>query len=267
MFSIGDASMFRLFSFGRVSFCTATLAVLASLPSAEASFVAIPGLYSTGRNTAGSMLPHNGTLNHAYTLISAPSSSVTQLVTITSAGGFPIGSWLADNADTQVFAPTLPPGSGSSLPVSQWIRPNNGNTTGGNDNDPVGTYVFRTTFTLDSWNFNTAAIVGRFATDNSGTIRLNGVAVGLNGTTAGINNPAVTSNGFGAWTNFSISSGFQAGLNTLDFVVNNASGATGNPTGLRASFVGSVFVPEPSTFGIFGLGLPLFGMIRRRVAR
>jgi hypothetical protein len=205
------------------------------------------------------MLPHNGTLNHAYTLVSAPASSVSQLVTITSAGGFPIGPWLADNADTQVFAPTLPPGSGSSLPVSQWIRPNNGSTSGGNDNDPVGTYVFRTTFTLDSWNFNTASLVGRFATDNSGTIRLNGATLG--------GNTPVSSSGFGAWTNFSITSGFQAGLNTLDFVVSNGSGTSGNPTGLRASFVGSVFVPEPSTFGIFGLGLPLFGMIRRRVAR
>ena len=47
-----------------------------------------------------------------------------------------------------------------------------------------------------------------------------------------------TIGGFDSATNFSISSGFAAGLNTLDFVVNNA-GSSPNPTGLRVEISGT----------------------------
>ena len=57
----------------------------------------------------------------------------------------------------------------------------------------------------------------------------------LNGATTG-----VTSDGnFGALGNaFTISTGFVAGLNTLDFVVNNA-GTGINPTGVRVELSGT----------------------------
>lgn len=60
------------------------------------------------------------------------------------------------------------------------------------------------------------------ATDNLGTdIKLNGQSTGLlNGTQ------------FGGLTAFTITSGFQAGVNTLEFQVNNSDAVTGY-TGLR----------------------------------
>jgi len=60
----------------------------------------------------------------------------------------------------------------------------------------------------------------------------------LNGNSLGLANTA----GFGSFTDFLIESGFQAGTNTLDFVVSNLP-ASPNPTGLRVELTGTVEVP------------------------
>jgi hypothetical protein len=46
--------------------------------------------------------------------------------------------------------------------------------------------------------------------------------------------------GFASFTPFTVNSGFIAGVNTLDFVVNNAPFAGTNPTGLRVEISGTV---------------------------
>ncbi len=71
---------------------------------------------------------------------------------------------------------------------------------------------------------DTAVITGRWTSDNGATDIL------INGTRTGINYDGNFGTFSGNWT---ISSGFIDGTNTLDFVINNA-GTTVNPTGFRA---------------------------------
>lgn len=69
-------------------------------------------------------------------------------------------------------------------------------------------------------------LTGKFAADNSATINLNGAPVGPTAST------------YDGYTAFTISGGFVAGVNTLDFVVINGAGAP-NPTGLRVDISGT----------------------------
>jgi len=60
------------------------------------------------------------------------------------------------------------------------------------------------------------SLTGQWAADNGvSNILLNGLSTGYSG------------GDFNRWTSFTISSGFSAGLNTLDFIVNNGGGSTG----------------------------------------
>ncbi|MEP6537590.1 MAG: PEP-CTERM sorting domain-containing protein, partial [Bryobacteraceae bacterium] len=118
---------------------------------------------------------------------------------------FPIGPWLTNG------------------PNSKWIAPQANEGLG----NLSGDYTYRTTFNLTGFNAATAVITGRAAADNSVTIKLNGVTIG-------------SATSFTAFTSFSASSGFLAGVNTLDFVVNNAVYSSANPTGLRVDVSGTV---------------------------
>jgi len=86
---------------------------------------------------------------------------------------------------------------------------------------PGGDYIYRISFDLTGFDFNTVSISGTWGVDNAGTIRLNGVYTGSNTTSY---NPLVP---------FSLSSGFHAGINDLDFVINNYAAGGSNPTGVR----------------------------------
>ena len=125
-------------------------------------------------------------------------------VAATSAGGFPIGPWLADSSD------------------SAWITP-----TANTEGEP-GSYTYRTTFNLANVDPASFRIGGRMSADNSITdILLNGVSTGLAGA------------GFDAWIPFTLDSGsgngFASGENSLEFLVTN--GAPTGPTGLRVEFL------------------------------
>ena len=194
----------------------------------------ITTLFSTGVGEFGTPLPNNAAELH-YSLVNAPAGSVTSLRVATAANGFPIPPWVGDNA------------------TSAWIGPNSGSSLDG----PVGDYTYRTTFTLAGFIASTASIAGQWAVDNTG------IDILLNGVSTGISNP----DGFSAFKMFSLSSGFVDGLNTIDFVVNNAGG----PTGLRVDLVGtataSVPVPEPASLIILGGTLLGLGLVRRRRAQ
>jgi hypothetical protein len=146
-------------------------------------------------------------------------------------GGFPIPPYLGDNS------------------LSAWIGPFNDTQLNG----PGGTYDYQTTFDLTGLDPATAILTGQWAADDQGLdVLINGVSTGN------------TAAGFSSWSSFSISSGFVAGLNTLDFLVSNNSG----PTGLRVEVSGTANAsgtPEPASIALMGAGLIGLSALRRRM--
>src|SRR5262249_39906541 len=112
---------------------------------------------------------------------------------------------------------------------SKWIGPRL-NTSA----SAVGVYTYRVTIDLTGLDPSTARIIGRWAVDNTGNdILVNGVSTG---------NPQ--SPGFTAYTPFVLASSnatFVAGMNTIDFVVENVQ-AVGY-TGLRVEMAGTAQPP------------------------
>ncbi len=216
---------------GRLSATAASLALAAVLLSpVAAEAVPITGLFNTGVDASGAPLANNATELH-YSLVSVPSGS-TGLRVATSANAFPIPPWLGDNS------------------TSAWIGP-----TGATDlNGPVGTYDYRTTFSLSALDAPHASIAGQWAVDNAGIdILLNGKSTGA------------TANDFQSFYNFSITGGFIGGTNTLDFIVNNAPPASqSNPTGLRTQLVGVIPITEPASMASLATGLLGAGLLRRK---
>jgi hypothetical protein len=163
------------------------------------------GIYNTGV-TASNLLAADFTADPHYTLIASADTGAPGPATyVVNSNVWPIGAWLPDG------------------PNSKWISPSADERKG----NAQGTYTYRTTFDLTGFNPTTAALSGQFAADNSSIINLNGVAVGI------------SSSDFSAFTPFTISTGFIAGLNTLDFVVTNAPYTLANPTGLRVEVSGT----------------------------
>jgi hypothetical protein len=192
--------------------------------AADAAIVSIPNLFNTGVDASGVPLPDGTIGDPHYSLVSAPSGSTTDIRVRTSAGGYPIPPYVGDDA------------------LSAWIGPNNDSSLDG----PVGHYVYETTFTLGAGvNPATASITGNYSTDNEG------VDILINGHSTGITNGSTDTGQYMSWWPFSISSGFAAGINTLEFVVNN----DGGPTALRVEMTGTVAtIPELSTWAMMLTG-------------
>jgi len=116
---------------------------------------------------------------------------------------------------------------------SVWIGPRT-NTGGAAGPDPT-LYVYRTTFDLTGKG-TSAKLSGGFASDNTGTLKINGVTV-----------PDVgQATNFGTLTTFSFNTDVlppgtvTSGVNNLDFEVNNAGAG---PTGLRVDKLSISQVP------------------------
>jgi hypothetical protein len=217
-----------------LSLAAALLLGLTICQPVTAQAVAIAGLFNTGVDGSGALLG-GGVDDPHYAIISQPVPGTPDF-TLPAING----SWSPNDA------------------VSRWIGPDQ--YPGGNNGDP-GTYVYRTTFTLPgSVDLLSVMLGGQWAADNNGSdILINGVSTGQ------------TAPAFFVPGAFSVTSGFLAGLNTLDFVVVNLTG-TPNPTGLRVTGLAGTFelaaIPEAGSLGLLGLALAGLGLAsRRRPAR
>lgn len=206
------------------------IAAMLAAPAAQAALITT--LYNTGVNASGAVLPDGTVGDPHYALISVPGGSTTETRIITSASGFPIPPYIGDNT------------------LSRWIGPNNSSDIDG----PAGRYVFRTTFDLTGLDYTTASIVGGWSTDNDGLdILINGISLGYTTSFTQFQT------GFSA---FAVNSGFVAGINTLDFVVNNGGG----PIGLRVEMSGTA-VPAPGSLALAALALLGLGAAARHRQR
>ncbi|MDG2123008.1 MAG: immunoglobulin domain-containing protein [Verrucomicrobiales bacterium] len=197
-----------------------SLLLLASAPLALAA--PIPGLFNTGVDNDANILPPN-TLDPHYTIIESPDPTFPGPDIFTSSS-IPSPPWLIE-------------GPGSANPDSRWITPN---TVGGNVAGSTDNFTVRTTFDLTGFDQTTANITGRWSTDNGG------VDIIINGFSTGQSNDG----NFGVWHDFFLDfpSDFVAGVNTIDFVFNNAGDAP-NPGGLRIEMIGTIAAPgSPPSF-------------------
>jgi hypothetical protein len=211
-------------------------ALLAAIvPSMAAVAAPITTLFDTGVDAAGNTLPNGSTLDPHYTLTSVPGGT-TNLAVHTSAGGYPVGPWIGDDA------------------LSTWIGPNNDGQLDG----PAGTYDYQTTFSLNGFDPATVSITGEWSADNQGlNIVINGIATGQ--TTSG------GDSAYQHFTPFTITSGFVAGVNTIDFIVHN----DGGPTGLRVEATGTAsplaVILEPPGLAALASGIIALSLLRRRL--
>jgi hypothetical protein len=205
-----------------------TVVAIALLSAAQTAVLAVPiaNLYNTGLDSLGNYQPTSAPDGN-YTVIASPTGPFIPVAVDDT--NYPIPPWVANNPTT-----------------SRWIGTSQLYSDG-----LLGNYTYRTSFSLPANAIlSSVTISGQWAADNSGLDIL------VNGNSSG--NVAV---GFTSLAPFSLTSGFQIGLNTVDFIVLNQGG----PTGLRVDKIDGRYnlVPEPATFllGMISLGGLL--MLRR----
>ena len=175
---------------------------------------------------------------------------------------------VASGASTAYWELTAQPGSGYTLgahPVryynpnytpdlsdAAWVSPTASGSAG-----TLGYYTYSLSFDLTGFDPSTAFISGRFATDNEGSIGLNGGSVATTGNAD-----------FRDLKSFQIDSGFLPGLNTVDVSVNNG----GDPTSFIVVFdratAKPLAAPMPDKGSTLlmaaGVAVPLIALRRRR---
>jgi len=168
----------------------------------------VPGVFGTGIAADGSLLAA-GALDPHWQLVASADPASPGPVTHVVNNGFPIPPWAAQGPD------------------SKWIAPKADQSSG----NAAGAYRYRTSFDLTGFDPATVELRIVLRSDNTvPEVLLNGANTGLTFT-----------NGFETASTQFLNSGFVAGVNTLEFLVNNEGG----PTGLRCELLATAtVVPE-----------------------
>jgi Immunoglobulin domain len=159
-------------------------------------WVPFPGIYNTGLGDSRAALD-DGQLDPHYKLVVNPGSPASSDSLVQDSTLYPIvdGPWIQNSAK------------------SKWIGPAFDTSTAA-----AGNYSYQLTLNLTGYDPGTALLAGSWATDDGGSIYLNGADTGFR------------SSGFATFSTFTLTNGFITGTNQLEFRVNN--GSVGN-TGLR----------------------------------
>jgi hypothetical protein len=159
----------------------------------------MPAVRSTGTDVNGVLLPE-GAVDPNWTITAKP--GVTGTFQAFATKGDPI--WYP-NRDS-----------------SRWISAKPDATT----NDLPGSYTYRTSFDLTGFDPSTVQLLMEISVDDELVdVKINNQSTGLKITTG--ESPFVASHGL------TITSGFNAGINTLEFIVVNQN-VSNNPTGIQA---------------------------------
>jgi hypothetical protein len=152
-------------------------------------------------------------------------------------------------SSVSAFVVTNPNGLYAMSPSSSWIWVNADGSGG------IGSpYSFELTFSLTSSQASTAALSGMWGVDNNGSIDFNGSAAAGTGA---LSLTGGTVDNFDVFHSFTITGGFVAGVNKLDFLAEDDE----NPGALNVNNLiltaTSGTVPEPSSLLMAGIGLGL----------
>jgi len=206
-------------------------------------YVAVAAIFSAGAFCANIPLPFNTGVQNDGTLATQGSVDIHYIDPSTTSTVYvetgPSGSWLGPDSS------------------SQWIGPDA--TDGSNFDGGSYTLDYQTTFDLTGYDPSTVTLTGQWSTDNIGSdILINGVSTGN------------TSADFTNWYSFTISSGFVAGVNTLDFNWTNQGG----PGALRVEFTSltgdpsasspPASAPEPGSIFLMSAGALVTGLAGRK---
>ncbi len=173
-------------------------------PPPFGDFEAIPTLFNSGLDASRAPRAAGSADLHYQLTLSAQTTPPPPAIPATVIQNHP--AWLANDGS------------------STWLGPVNPGTTA----VAAGPYNFRTTFDLTGYATVGANLLMNVSVDNDLTnVLFNGVAKGF------------AFSGFNAFSgNFTITNGFVAGTNTLDFLTVNA-GAGANPAGFRVKISGT----------------------------
>jgi hypothetical protein len=139
---------------------------------------------------------------------------------------------------------------------SQWIWQY------GNGQPTNVTRSFVTTFDLTGFDYTSAVIQGAWGTDNEGLDIL------INGKSTGNQLLGAIGANFNTLHNFTISSGFQDGINTLSFIIKDDGYISAFRTKLSGTAnIKNVSVPEPSVFSLIIAGFLGLASLRFRKVR
>ncbi len=152
-------------------------------------------LFNTGVDKSGKPLPGD-----------APDANWT----ITSGPGIskPIPATVKVNQESEFYAQDL---------NSRWVWVEGAET--------LQSYTLQLMFDLSDYNHETATVSGKWAVDNVGVIKLNGEVNGIGSGTLSL--PTTYTGNFVEFHEFALTSGFQPGINTMEFVVADFGGGSG----------------------------------------